>query len=129
VNQLGDELEAEGKEPPIFWSNIMLGIPGETHEDAFKTMRMLKRMKRVYPSIAYYAPYPGSALGNQLIAEGKSRMTKDNYHRFPDDEKVIGVDYQFYRELLAGKYDALINQGLQSMAPGADLYEGALIKA
>jgi len=129
VNRLGDELEAEGKSPPIFWSNIMLGIPGESHEDAFKTMRMLKRMKRVYPSIAYYAPYPGSALGNQLIAEGKSRMTKDNYHRFPDDEKVIGVDYQFYRELLAGKYDELINQGLHSMTRGADLYEGALIKA
>ena len=33
---------------------------------------MLKRMKRVLPSIAYYAPYPGSALGYQLIAEGKA---------------------------------------------------------
>ena len=90
----------------------MLGIPGELPEDAFKTMRMLKRMKRVFPSISYYAPYPGSALGFQLIAEGKSKMSKDNYHRFPDDEKVMGVDYQFYRELLAGKYDDEVNQGL-----------------
>ena len=49
---------------------------------------------------------------DQLIAEGKSKMTKDNYHRFPDDEKVIGVDYQFYRDLLAGKYDDEINRGL-----------------
>jgi radical SAM superfamily enzyme YgiQ (UPF0313 family) len=71
----------------------MLGIPGEEPEDAFKTMRMLKRMKRVMPSISFYAPYPGSALGYQLIAEGKSLMSKDNYHRFPDDEKVKGVDY------------------------------------
>ena len=39
-------------------------------------------------------------------------MTKDNYHRFPDDEKVKGVDYAFYRELLAGKYDAEVNRGL-----------------
>ena len=39
-------------------------------------------------------------------------MSKDNYHRFPDDEKVVGVNYQFYRELLAGKYDAEVNQGL-----------------
>ena len=90
----------------------MLGIPGEEPEDAFKTMRMLKQMRYVYPSISFYAPYPGSALGYQLIAEGKSRMTKDNYHRFPDDEKVIGVNYKFYRELLAGKYDAEINAGL-----------------
>lgn len=129
LNRLGDKLEAQGKEPPVFWSNIMLGIPGELPEDAFKTMRMLKRMKRVFPSIAYYAPYPGSALGNQLIAEGKSKMTKDNYHRFPDDEKVTGVDYGFYRELLAGKYDEEINQPLEGVTRGAELYEDALIKA
>jgi anaerobic magnesium-protoporphyrin IX monomethyl ester cyclase len=130
VNRLGDELEAQGRTPPKFWSNIMLGIPGETHEDAFKTMRMLKSMKRVFPSISFYAPYPGSALGNQLIAEGKSRMSKDNYHRYPDDEKVYGVDYQWYRELLAGKYDDEINRGLRNMAGyGAELYQGTLAKA
>ncbi|MEM7131726.1 MAG: radical SAM protein [Chloroflexota bacterium] len=128
VNQLGDELEAQGRQAPYFWSNIMLGIPGEAPEDAFKTMRMLKRMRRVFPSIAYYAPYPGSALGNQLIAEGKSLMSKDNYHRFPDDEKVVGVNYQFYRELLAGKYDDEINRGMDNVR-GSDLYEGSLIKA
>ena len=79
----------------------MLGIPGETREDAIKTMRMVKYTKRILPSISFYAPYPGSALGHQLIAEGKSLMTKENYHRFPDDEKVKGIDYAFYRELLA----------------------------
>ena len=129
VNRIGDELEAKGEQPPKFWSNIMLGVPGELPEDAFKTMRMLKHMKRVFPSIAFYAPYPGSALGNQLIAEGKSLMSNDNYHRFPDDEKVKGVDYQFYRDLLAGKYDAEINRGLASVGYGADLYQGALVKA
>ena len=116
TNQIGDELEKQGRIPPKFWSNIMLGIPGETPEDAFKTIRMLKTMKRVFPSISFYAPYPGSALGNQLIAEGKSKMTKENYHRFPDDEKVLGVNYQFYRELLAGKYEREVNQGLGEYA-------------
>jgi radical SAM superfamily enzyme YgiQ (UPF0313 family) len=130
VNHLGDELEMQGRQPPKFWSNIMLGIPGETPEDAFKTMRMLKSMKRVFPSISFYAPYPGSALGNQLIAEGKSLMSKDNYHRFPDDEKVRGIDYQFYRELLAGKYDDEINRGLRTLTSyGAELYQGTLAKA
>lgn len=128
TNRIGDELEAKGKKAPWFWSNIMVGIPGETHEDAFKTMRMLKQMKRVYPSISRYAPYPGSALGYQLIAEGRSMMTKDNYHRFPDDEKVKGIDYKFYTDLLAGKYEAEINLGLDSVR-GKDLYEGTLIKA
>jgi hypothetical protein len=89
-------------------------------------------MKRVFPSISYYAPYPGSALGFQLIAEGKSLMAKDNYHRFPDDEKVRGVNYQFYRELLAGKYDEKVNQGLnaEEQRRGYDgLYREALVKA
>ena len=130
VNRLGDEMRQEGKEPAKFWANIMLGIPGESHEDAFKTMRMLKTMRYVFPSISYYAPYPGSALGYQLIAEGKSLMSKENYHRYPDDEKVKGVDYQFYRELLAGKYDTEINSGLDDYArKKSGVYVDALVKA
>ncbi len=129
LNRIGDDFKAQGKQPPRFWANIMLGIPGETSEDAFKTMRMLRSMKYVFPSISYYAPYPGSALGYQLIAEGKSMMTKDNYHRFPDDEKVKGVNYQFYRELLAGKFDAEINRGLNTPAPKTGSYAEALVKA
>ncbi len=130
LNKLGDELVAQGREPVRFWANIMLGIPGEQPEDAFKTMRMLKSMKYVFPSISYYAPYPGSALGYQLIAEGKSMMSKDNYHRYPNDEKVKGVNYQFYRELLAGKFDDEINRGLDEYARSrSGVFADALIKA
>ena len=130
LDRIAAEMEREGRKPPVFWSNIMLGIPGETREDAFKTMRMLKRMQRVMPSISFYAPYPGSALGHQLIAEGRSLMSIENYHRFPDDEKVAGIDYQFYRDLLAGKYDQEINSGL-SAADGAKdgAYADVLTKA
>ena len=93
-------------------------------------MRMGKYTKRIMPSISFYAPYPGSALGNQLIAEGKSLMTKENYHRFPDDEKVKGVDYQFYRELLAGKYDAEVLHGMRKPAQQTrEVYSDALVKA
>ncbi len=129
LTRIGDEMEAQGKKAPVFWSNIMLGIPGERPEDAFKTMRMVKYTKRILPSISFYAPYPGSALGYQLIAEGKSRMSKDNYHRFPDDEKVVGVDYQFYRDLLAGKYDAEVSKGLTEVRQERKNYMGALTKA
>lgn len=129
LTRVGDEMEAQGKKPPVFWSNIMLGIPGETPEDAFKTMRMVKYTKRILPSISFYAPYPGSALGYQLIAEGKSRMSKENYHRFPDDEKVVGVDYKFYRDLLSGKYDAEVNRGLAEVRQQRKDYFGALTKA
>jgi radical SAM superfamily enzyme YgiQ (UPF0313 family) len=130
LNRIGDDMEREGREPPKFWANIMLGIPGETHEDAFDTIRMLKRMRRVMPSISYYAPYPGSALGYQLIAEGKSLMSKDNYHRYPKDEKVRGVDYRFYNRLLAGKFEGEINRGLPAHVRGKPgVFEDALIKA
>lgn len=129
VNRLGDEFEREGKEPPKLWSNIMLGIPGETPEDAFKTMRMYRSMRHAFPSISFYAPYPGSVLGYQLIAEGKSKMSKENYHRFPDDEKVIGVDYKFYRDLLAGKYDDQIDIGQEEYSRKGENLLDALAKA
>jgi len=129
LTRIGDEMEAQGKKPPVFWSNIMLGIPGETREDAFKTMRMVKYTKRIIPSIAFYAPYPGSALGHQLIAEGRSLMSKENYHRFPGDEKVKGVDYQFYRDLLAGKYDGEVVRGLAEVRQRRQDYSEALTKA
>jgi anaerobic magnesium-protoporphyrin IX monomethyl ester cyclase len=130
LERVGDEMVRNGKQAPVFWANVMLGIPGESREDAFKTMRMVKSMRRVMPSIAFYAPYPGSALGYQLIAEGKSLMSKDNYHRFPDDEKVKGIDYQFYRDLLAGKYDAEVNSGLSETAQRKrSAYMDALTKA
>lgn len=113
LNRIGDNMAAKGMEPPKFWSNIMIGIPGETKKDAFETMLMVKYMKRAFQSIAYYAPYPGSALGFQLIAEGKSLMNRENYHRYPDSEKIKGVNYRFYRDLLSGKYDSQV-----SMDPG-----------
>lgn len=112
VNRLGDELEAAGEEPPVFWSNIMFAIPGELPEDAIKTMRMLRRMKRVTPSVAFYAPFPGSALGHQIIAEGKSLLDHESHDRGAHFEKVRGVDYGFYRDLLTGRYDDVVNAEL-----------------
>jgi anaerobic magnesium-protoporphyrin IX monomethyl ester cyclase len=104
LNRIGDEMERAGKPAPRFYSNIMLGIPGETHEDTFKTMRMLRETKRVIPSFAYYSPYPGSALGYQLIAEGRSLLSNKNYNRLANEKKVMDVDYRFYEDVLAGKY-------------------------
>jgi radical SAM superfamily enzyme YgiQ (UPF0313 family) len=129
LTRIGDEMEAKGQKAPAFWSNIMLGIPGETREDAFKTMRMVKYTKRIMPSMSLYAPYPGSALGHQLIAEGKSLLTKENYHRYPDDEKVKGVDYQFYRELMSGKYNAEIERGMATVRQERADYWDTLAKA
>jgi radical SAM superfamily enzyme YgiQ (UPF0313 family) len=130
LNRIGDQMAREGKPAPRFYTNIMLGIPGETRKDAFETMRMLKSMRHPLPSISFYAPYPGSVLGYQLIAEGRSLMTKENYHRFPDDEKVKGIDYDFYRDLLAGKFDDEISRGMsEKFINEGGGYQDALTKA
>jgi radical SAM superfamily enzyme YgiQ (UPF0313 family) len=129
LTRIGDDMEARGEEPPVFWSNIMWGVPGETREDAFKTMRMIKYTKRMMPSMSFYAPYPGSALGNQLIAEGKSLMNRDNYHRFPGDEKLKGIDYKFYNEMLAGKFNEEIEGGMSVVRQSRSDFWGAMAKA
>lgn len=105
LNRIGDDYVRENKDPPKFFANLIFATPGETREDAFDTARMVHRMKYVIPSVAYFAPYPGSALGNQLIAEGKSLMTKDDYHRYPGDRKMKGIDYDFYDRLMKGHYN------------------------
>jgi anaerobic magnesium-protoporphyrin IX monomethyl ester cyclase len=107
----------------------MWGVPGETREDAFKTMRMIKYTKRMMPSMSFYAPYPGSALGNQLIAEGKSLMNRDNYHRFPGDEKLKGIDYAFYNEMLAGKFNEDIERGMSVVHQERSNFWDAMTKA
>jgi radical SAM superfamily enzyme YgiQ (UPF0313 family) len=108
IRRIGDDLESRGKARPGIWANFMLGAPGETREDAFQTMKLMNSIPGVIPSVSYYAPYPGSALGYQLIAEGKSLMSKTDYHRFPSTRKLKGVDYEFYGDLLKGRYESEI---------------------
>lgn len=105
VNRIGDDLVRQGREPPRFWANVILGVPGETREDALDTMRMVRGMRYRHLTPSFFSPYPGSALGYQLMAEGKSLLTPANYHRYPHAEKVRDVDYGLLRDLLAGRFD------------------------
>jgi radical SAM superfamily enzyme YgiQ (UPF0313 family) len=84
LNSISDSYVAKGLIPPRFWANIMLAVPGETMSDAIRTVRMMKRMRYAIPSISLFSPYPGSVLGYQIIAENKSLMSKENYHRYPN---------------------------------------------
>lgn len=114
VNRVGDEMEASGKSAPQFWANIMLGIPGENPGEAIDTMAMLKCMRRVQPSFSYFTAYPGTVLGNQIIAEGKSRQVSVP-ERYPEGEKALGIDYEFYVKLRAGKLDKEVEQAARRM--------------
>ncbi len=108
IRLVGDDLEKKGRQRPRIWANFMLGIPGEERQEAFKTMKLLRSIPGALPSISYYAPYPGSVLGQKMTAEGRSLMTRENYHRYPSSRKLAGVDYDFYDQLVKGKYDAEI---------------------
>jgi radical SAM superfamily enzyme YgiQ (UPF0313 family) len=101
INSLSKEMEASGQDPPRVFANIILAIPGETPNDAQKTVDMINQIDRVRSSVSYFAPYPGSILGYQLIAEGKSLMSKNGYHRHPGTANLKGIDYQFYDQLIA----------------------------
>jgi anaerobic magnesium-protoporphyrin IX monomethyl ester cyclase len=100
INSVGRQMSANGRTPPVIFANIMLAIPGESEADARKTVAMVNRIHRAKLSLSYFAPYPGSILGYQTIAEGKSLMTAANYHRYPGRETVRGIDYKFYNDLL-----------------------------
>jgi len=110
INRLGDQQEREGMNPVKIWANVIFAIPGETREEAFQTYRLMKKMRRAYPSVAFYTAYPGSALGFQVIAEGKDQ--KHVHRRDAASEPINGIDYAFYRALLRGDYDDEVNRGL-----------------
>ena len=104
VNDVGRDLEAKGRKAPRLFSNLMFGAPGETREDAMDTLRMVSCIRRPLLSFAYYAPYPGSALGYQLIAEGKSLMAQGDHVRYAGNRYVSGVDYTFFDHAIRGSY-------------------------
>ena len=115
INAMVDEASSDGRRPPVIFANVMLGIPGESAQDAIATMTMLGRIKCVIPSISLFTPYPGSVLGDQLITEGRCLDTYKRYQRFPDEAKVRGVDYGFYARLLRGEYDRQVGYSVPEL--------------
>jgi radical SAM superfamily enzyme YgiQ (UPF0313 family) len=105
INQLGDKLQAAGRPPAKIFSNIMWGVPGETLEDLYGTIRMVAMIKRPLLSYSHYAPYPGGALGYQLIAEGKSLLNDQEQNRNPNSGKAVGVDYEMVNNAMRGVYN------------------------
>lgn len=106
INYLGGVLESRGQPPVKIFSNIMWGVPGEFLEDLYDTIRMISLIKRPLLSYSHYAPYPGGALGYQLIAEGKSLLGNGELNRNPNSNKTLDVDYDMVNKAMRGGYNA-----------------------
>ncbi|MDW8274526.1 MAG: radical SAM protein [Chitinophagales bacterium] len=70
------------KQGMIVYLNMILGLPEETHLDIWKTMWFLFKCKLNGVDdvpIAFYRPYPGSHLFNELLKEGQITLDNDDF--------------------------------------------------
>jgi radical SAM superfamily enzyme YgiQ (UPF0313 family) len=58
------------KEKILLETYNMIGLPRETLEDAFETLRFNKKIRADYAWCALFQPYPGTDLANLAIREG-----------------------------------------------------------
>ena len=75
---------------------FMLGFPFETKADIKATVKMIKRMKLVRPSIAFFTPYPGSELYD--YCKDKDLLAIKDYADFDRAKKtpkIKGIDYKY----------------------------------
>ena len=73
----------------ISWTAFfMVGLPDETEEDIFKTLKFMKEIKPIYASIGVYEAYPGTELfelGIELGLVNPSMSPHQYLERSPDE--------------------------------------------
>ena len=129
LNRIGDDMERQGRSRADVLGQHHAGHPrrnarrrlqdhahAQVHEARLPVHLLLCALSRL-----------GSGLPTHRRRQEPD--DKDNYHRFPDDEKVKGVDYQFYRELLAGRFNDEVEQGMSIVRQERKDYWNALAKA
>ena len=85
----------------IAWSNIMLGLPTETLNEATETILMAKKIKKIQQraiiSIAVFTPHPGSDLYDYCMERNLSLIKQHSDYRryFDGTPKIKGVNYQY----------------------------------
>lgn len=82
LDKMKESMRACVKNGLIVKCNIIIGFPGETHADVWKTMKFLVEMAVIGVegiSIQPYSPYPGSELFDGLKKSGKISEFTDEY--------------------------------------------------
>jgi radical SAM superfamily enzyme YgiQ (UPF0313 family) len=73
-----------------FRTTNMIGLPGETLHQVYKTIQLNQSIKTDYPSASIYQPYPRTVLGDEVIASG---LAGENY-------SVDSIGSSFFRTSL-----------------------------
>src|SRR6266567_520050 len=70
---------------------FMIGIPGENETDVRQTFELAKALDLDRWTWSIYSPLPGSALYDELIAEGKIEPYRLDYHQVHFTEAYAGI--------------------------------------
>lgn len=70
---------------------FMIGIPGENETDVMQTFELAKSLELDRWTWSIYSPLPGSALYEELIAEGKIKPYRLEYHQVHFTEAYPGI--------------------------------------
>ncbi|MBF0247637.1 MAG: radical SAM protein [Alphaproteobacteria bacterium] len=83
-------------------ANYMFGIPTETEEEAWQTVSMMQQIRPYVYLCSFFTPTPGTGL--YTYCERKGLLIDrpwEEYSRYPDSEKIKGVDYELMKRALA----------------------------
>lgn len=85
-----------------FMTFNMVGLPGETTEQAFKTIELNIQIGAHYPRCGIFTPYPGTVLGNMVKREDllEGKINANTKHtgsiiKNPDRDKFTNINYLF----------------------------------
>jgi len=94
----------------IHWTGyFMMGTPGETVDDVYKTLEFLYEVKPNFATIAVYEPFPGTTMFAEGIKKGlvKPKMSLEDfystlpnhYYKKDPDRQLDTIDQQRFRRL------------------------------
>jgi len=101
VDEIKEKIDIAHKYVKVF-GFFMIGIPGETEEDIFKTFELAKSLKLDTSSWSIYSPLPGSTLYNEFVEKGivkKLNFEFEEIHFTKAYEGICDIPSQRIQEL------------------------------
>ena len=79
----------------IHWTGyFMMGLPSETKEDVYQTLKFMKELRPDYASFSVYEPFPGTELFNSGVEKGLVEK-----ERTLDDFYTISPKYYYVKDI------------------------------